>query len=544
MDVFENSSLLEYIAFVDIHYTFEFLREWIINENYDEKKYIFYYPKLIYNTFSNHEKILLQFLNELVKTNDKRFDILLNYTIKKIIFELRLKLGSNLYLYNNADMRDLKKLILNDGLDTAYAKDLNDVILKIEISLDILNKYEISNDDAQYKSHEHLKNEINKRKQFFERKILLINRCLELLIQICRNRGIDSSNMTKGHNGKSIHTIITQIEILRDYIFTEKYNEKLDYEIIRSNFSFFQNFIKYFGYDWLQREYNKGHPYHPLLTSLSKVPNSEDFKQLLTDFESEKDETTKLIKHHNLLGVTGRITWLKHIEECIGFFSKENEQGKGIIINGLKDKANFYQFLSPLELGIKLKKNGYNVILEDTSIIKKPAIDILASKNNEKIIFELATFDTHSPLKYSGFESDIPDRAMTELRNKLRKQLVKLKDITDAPIIIVFNLSYSLDVDMHGICYALSGAPVEHIVMDEKGEIVKRFIIIERDSKFIQLDESKILSAVIFYRTENTYENIKFKGDIIINKSSNRMIKEDTVNDLKKTLFDGNLPIW
>ena len=95
-------------------------------------------------------------------------------------------------------------------------------------------------------------------------------------------------------------------------------------------------------------------------------------------------------------------TWLKHVEECLGFFSKENEQGKGIIIKGLKDADRFFQSLASLEIGLKLKKHKYEVTLEDTSIIPKPRIDILASKNGRILIFELATLD----IRIDNFDFD------------------------------------------------------------------------------------------------------------------------------------------
>lgn len=260
-------------------------------------------------------------------------------------------------------------------------------------------------------------------------------------------------------------------------------------------------------------------------------------KQIVSDYESEKNENEKILKKEKIKNVLWALTWIKHLEECLKLFDKENEQGKGIIIKGLKEDENFFPFLSQLEIGLKLKQQNYKVILEDSSIISKPRIDILASKNNNTLVFEIEAPDMYADLKYSGFAADIPDRAKTKLINKIKNQIVKYSKKTSNPIILVFNLVRAHDIDLHGILYSLQGSKIDHIVMNKKSEIVDRYWMFERDREFLALEEAKGLSAVIYYRNENTSFKIKLVGGIIINKSAAIKPSKDMILELEEILF-------
>lgn len=129
-----------------------------------------------------------------------------------------------------------------------------------------------------------------------------------------------------------------------------------------------------------------------------------------------------------------------------------------MIVENLKDDTNFFQFLTQLELGVKLREHGYNVRLEDPSIVSEHRIDILASKAGQTFLFELATPDMNSELKHSGFVSMARDRAESILYDKINKQISRYKGKTSAPIILVFNLIKSPDTDLFGVMYSLQGA--------------------------------------------------------------------------------------
>jgi hypothetical protein len=118
------------------------------------------------------------------------------------------------------------------------------------------------------------------------------------------------------------------------------------------------------------------------------------------------------------------------------------------------------------------------------------------------------------------------------------QQLVsKYKDKTSAPIIIVFNFTRSPDSDIYGILRSVKGGTVDNIVMNDRAEIVDRYKTYERDSLFLKSEVAKRLSAVICYNSENTYQDIRFNGDIIINDSATTKLDEESILELKNILF-------
>jgi hypothetical protein len=140
-------------------------------------------------------------------------------------------------------------------------------------------------------------------------------------------------------------------------------------------------------------------------------------------------------------------------------------------------------------------------------------------------------------LKRLGFASNVPDRAKSLLLHKMYNQLSKYIGKISAPMIIVFNLTRTPDTDLHGIVYALQGSSVDNIVMNERPEIVGRYETYERDPSFVNLEDAKSLSAVIYYSNKNTDSDIKLEGDIITNDSAAVKLEEGVIRELKEILF-------
>jgi len=83
----DSTALLENIAKVDTKYAFDFLLDWIVNQQDDPILHQFYYPKLVYNTFKSYEKVLMDFIERLI-SYDKRFEKLIDEIFQKIISDL------------------------------------------------------------------------------------------------------------------------------------------------------------------------------------------------------------------------------------------------------------------------------------------------------------------------------------------------------------------------------------------------------------------------------------------------------------------------
>lgn len=188
-----------------------------------------------------------------------------------------------------------------------------------------------------------------------------------------------------------------------------------------------------------------------------------------------------------------------------------------------------------MEIGLRLKNHGYKVDLEVKSNGKH--IDVLASKDSDEKIFELATLDLYGELKYSGFAGDIPDRARSIMIEKITNQISIYAKSHSGHIILILNLTYSHDVDLHGLVYALQGSNIPNFVFDE-GKLVNRFTTFQRDPEFLNLNNANKLSGVIHCRNEFNGTDIKLGGNIIPNDSAEVRLDEKDIEEIKEILFD------
>ena len=140
----------------------------------------------------------------------------------------------------------------------------------------------------------------------------------------------------------------------------------------------------------MKKTYEEGHPYNLILTWLSKLVEPDELDSLMQDFKNENDHYGRSQKMERLMAITRPLEWLLHVNQCLIYFDAKNKQGKAIVISGLKDRRNFFQFLSKLEIAWKLKQHGFVVDLEVPTNNKK-RIDIVVSKDGLTIDLELAT---------------------------------------------------------------------------------------------------------------------------------------------------------
>lgn len=103
--------------------------------------------------------------------------------------------------------------------------------------------------------------------------------------------------------------------------------QKLDCGAIKNNLQNFPNII-HFRNEWLEEQCASGPPYHLLLMWLSKIAPPEQIKELIHNSLSEEDRDERKLKMENLRRMLRALTSVNHVESCLGFFSRENEQGK------------------------------------------------------------------------------------------------------------------------------------------------------------------------------------------------------------------------
>lgn len=534
----ESSSLLERITMVDPNYTFDFLLDWIINEQDDLVAHQFYYPKLFYNFFKSYEEQLIAFVERLA-SYDKKFDKIVDGIFQELIFELRLDFDSQFKLHNETTGRDLNSYLnvcqIKDQLDLLYAEQLDDVPVRITKALEIIEEYQLPSTDANYKNLEHKKKDLINTLEFFERKIMLLSKSLSFLVLHSQKRNLNHLKLTRDFRSGKIQPVMTSCEILRTEIFNKKRAE-IDYSAIRDKLAFFPNIEKYFGYRWLEKKWQEGYPYHHILTWLSKAKSPKEIYQLLSDCDKETDPIQKEIRIQDLRPNIRSLAWLHSIDKWLAYFDHGNEKGKKEIISSLQSDDHLFQFLSQLELANKLQQHGFNVSLEVPSINKRK-IDIIASKNGISIICELATLGTYSELKYSSFSSNIPDRPKSIMLDKLSKQVIDYaKDRPSQPILIMFNMSNAIDADLDGVQRALKGGKVDNIVAN-RGTEISRYVTFERDPEFLKNENGGKLTGIVQFTDEFVGLNKYLSGGIILNATADVKLEDQMILELNEALF-------
>jgi hypothetical protein len=531
-----DSYLLENICKVDPDYNLSYAINWITQEDIIPVKHRFYYPSLFYKMFRNHEDLLVVFIRTLIQ-NDKKFDVLVAGILEEVILDLRSRLNSEFKIFNNTITTEFKRLLGNKEflteIDSLIAKNLDDVPSRMSLALNIIEKNPLPQSNPHYRSLEHKKKELDDKLTLFSDKNSLLSNCLQLLIQLSTVRGLNHAKLTRNYRSVKLKDIMTSCEILRNEVFREN-REVISYSDIENKLDWFPNIKKYLGIGWLQRKYSEGYPYHWILFWLSKASSQEEQTILLSKFEKESD----IIKKENLSQVLRlsirAVAWLTHIDHCLDYFNKGNQRGRKAVIGGLKSEDHFFQFLSQLDIAIRLQEHGYKAELEVPSINGR-SIDIVATKNGTGLIFELATLDMYDELKYSRFSANVPDRP----RSKMLEKLNQINDYAIGlgyPIILILNLTEATDTDLFGIASSLRGSEVGHFGMDN-GQFVNRYASFERDPEFLAREEGKKLSAVICYYSEFLGGEMKLKGSIIHNVTADNMLDKKSSEEINSALF-------
>lgn len=532
-----SDGLLAQIGDANIKIAFDYLRRWIGSNTSDEETNPFLYPNIVSYVFKNHEKELFEFLQTLAKKDDYKFDILLCRTTNEIVDEAKRKFRSEIRIHNNSTIRQLKRLIKDENklaeIKPIEFKDLDEYPDVLTRYIEILSEQHASDTSIDYDVISHMVSDLKTRRQVLIRKYGLIINVLNLLISMCQKYDINYERITEDFQGHKIDSVVMRCQILTKELLTTNRQEKINYEDVEGKFPSFPNIEKFLGYKWLKEKCLEGHPYHLVVLWLSRLVDRNQMNQLFSDCEAD-DNYVNLGKLERALRP---LIWLRHVDTCLGYFTKENDKGRKAIISHLKDRRHFLQTLSQLEIGLKLIQCDYKVNLEDRSINPHIPVDIIASKDNLTIIFELATLDMYSHLKYTNFASEIPDRAESMMLQKI-EQVSKYVNKTSGPIILIFNLTHAPEVDLHGIQYSFQGSEVEHIVMDRKSHAEIRFTKIERNPAFVSHPKANVVSAVISYKNEIQGMEMKREGGCLLNLSADKKLDENTLSDLKSALFE------
>lgn len=530
-----SSSLFTDVGNLDIDSASRYLIGWITNEPINPVKHQFIYSKLISDFFQDHETRLLTFLSLLWKEKENYY-VLIAYVIGETISNLEFE---RYFRHHNKTVpRDLKRMIRNPLLqariENLVTKNLDNLKTKMREAIEIIDNGNVSVTDPSFAVLQNLRKELERKIEYFARKIAFIENCEMLLVDMCIKRQFFTEKLTKNYSGKSIRNIVKRCEILRGELSKTK-KEEVKFDDIKIKLSSFPNIEKHFGYDWLNDKCREGYPYHHIVSWLSIIVEKKELEKIVELCAKQNDPYLREIESRKLRRTLWALAWLNHVETCLGFFVTGKEQGKRIVIDGLKEESNFFQFLTQLEIGLKLQVRGYKVDLEVKSDGKR--IDILAMKGAVEKIFELYTFDLYAEIKYSGFSANVPDRTRSVVFSKIRDQISVYAKTHSGPMFIILNLTHAYDTDLHGVIYALRGSDIDHFEFDG-GEIVNRFTSFQRDQEFLNLEQGKKLTAVIHCTNEFDGMSIKLQGKIIPNESAEIKLDVNDILEIEQDLFE------
>jgi hypothetical protein len=182
---------------------------------------------------------------------------------------------------------------------------------------------------------------------------------------------------------------------------------------------------------------------------------------------------------NKLISPLGNLIFVKHLEQCLGLFKTRTSQGSARIVDGLQKVEDFYQTESQLEVAYALKEGGYLVELEEESLGRP--IDIIATRKNKRLLFEVTSIDTIVGLKYGNYESNIPNKIRSTIQKKLEKQIMYYTSKTRDIIIIVIDISRAAYLDTSDVFHALYGSPAINIIKNDTSEILKIEPILSND---------------------------------------------------------------
>ncbi len=329
-----SESLFTEVGDIDIRNALNHLTSWIINEPINPAKHQYIYSKIVKCIFENHEQELILLLSNL-STKKKSFNALIGYTIHNIILDLRSTFNSYFNHHNKTIVPDLRRLIkdsvLETEIETLTTKQLDNLVIQMSRAVEIIDKFPNFESNPAFVQLRSNKKELQDKINFMERKIRLLDKCEALLISMCEKHQKKFAKLTKQYNGKKIRDKMIRCEILRE-VLLESHIELIKYDDIKGRFSSYSNIENHLGHRWLEEKCNEGHPYHQVVLWLSNCSEKEEIEKLMLDRYNESEHYAEAIKLQDLRKIMLARAWLNHLDECLGYFVKGNEQGKRIII--------------------------------------------------------------------------------------------------------------------------------------------------------------------------------------------------------------------
>ena len=210
---------------------------------------------------------------------------------------------------------------------------------------------------------------------------------------------------------------------------------------------------------------------------------------------------------------------LDYLNEC--FKELKDKKGLSGLIKNLKNSEQFFHTISELEFNSYFA-NRYNIRiepkLEANGFSKK--LDSGVSLYDREILFEIFTPNLSKLLENSKGATFIPNRSKSKILDKLRGQIIPVKDAINCPVVIVINASYS-DIDEYDVENSILGElKITLVTETATGKMVDEYIDRGKNSVSDTEPLSDHISAIVFYKRNIRYNGISFSKKIIENPKS------------------------
>lgn len=219
-----------------------------------------------------------------------------------------------------------------------------------------------------------------------------------------------------------------------------------------------------------------------------------------------------------------------YLNKC---FSKlKNKKGFNALLKRLKrNPEEFNDVLSEIEFNAYFSQR-YNMELEPK--IQNKKLDSKINLDGRYILFEIFTPAPYKPLQNSKKAILIPNTSKNKILDKLRKQIIPIKDSIKEPLIIVINASISV-IDEYDIANSLFGELRLNILHDKKtGKMVGEYWDRDKNSLSDVEPMTELITGILFYRRNIYIKEIEFKKELILNENSKYPLTPKEFNKINR----------
>lgn len=268
--------------------------------------------------------------------------------------------------------------------------------------------------------------------------------------------------------------------------------------------------------DWIEDEIKSQRPRHPMSYFLASIAQEKD--------DRWKPRAERLVSY--LDDLAGNIN--------------AREKGSKVLRDGLRNRKQFWQAVSEMEVVTKLRKHGFEVEMQPS--IDSPEssrgrkLDAKVIVLGEEVYIEVVTPETYLPLEVVQAAVGLPNRAVRIILDKVKDQFDGADLIRGKPVVLVINVSRS-EIDAYDATDALAGQIKLRLWFDRKeGKAISQNIIREMNAVSDKTDAGRLLSGAFLVRRSGA--DVRTVGLWVPNKNPYVDMDDKVRKLIEKALID------